>query len=54
MLRFDISPIYSNVSRVESFLTTLAYGLGLIGFIWLIPFILLQSFIRGLKADIEK
>jgi cellulose synthase/poly-beta-1,6-N-acetylglucosamine synthase-like glycosyltransferase len=47
MLRFDVPPVYSNVARVEAFFTTIAYALGIIGFIWLIPLVAVQSFIRG-------
>lgn len=48
MLRFDIPPVYSNVARVEALFTTFSYSLALFfGFIWFIPLIAIQSFVRG-------
>lgn len=47
MLRFDISPVYSNVVRVEAFITFLASLLFLLGIPWLLVVVGIQGFVRG-------
>ena len=47
MLRFDVPPVYSNVVRVEAFVTTLFSAIALLGFPFLMPVLALMGLIRG-------
>ena len=47
MLRFDVPPVYSNVVRVEAFVTTLFSAIALLGFPNLMPVLAVMGLIRG-------
>lgn len=47
MLRFDVPPVYSNVVRVEAFVTTLFSAIALMGFPYLMPVLAVMGLIRG-------
>lgn len=47
MLRFDVPPVYSNVVRVEAFVTTLISAIALLGYPFLMPILAVMGLIRG-------
>lgn len=48
MLRFDVPPVYSNVIRVEEFVTTVFSAIALAGFPYLMPVLAVMGLVRGL------
>lgn len=47
MLRFDVPPVYSNVVRVEAFVTASVAAIALLGFPYLMPVLAVMGLIRG-------
>lgn len=47
MLRFDLPPVWSNVTRWEAFITFLICGASLLWTPWLMAILLVQGAIRG-------
>jgi len=47
MLRFDLPPVWSNVTRWEAFINFLVCGAALLVSPWLMAILVVQGFIRG-------
>ena len=47
MLRFDVPPVYSNVIRVEAFVTTVVSAIALMGYPFVMPLLAVLGLIRG-------
>ena len=47
MLRFDVPPVYSNVIRVEAFVTTVISAIALMGYPFVMPLLAVLGLIRG-------
>lgn len=50
MLRFDVPPVYSNVVRIEAFVTTLLSAIALMGYPYLMPILAVMGLIRGFTS----
>lgn len=47
MLRFDVPPVWSNVTRLEAFISFLVCGAALIFSPWFMAILVVQGFVRG-------